>query len=76
MWSVRRQIGPRDRSRRPVPPPRLAAQDFGGVAASHRALSGAILSIECARTHTHAISTGAGAVFMRFGVGSRLCESP
>ena len=49
-----------------LPQPRHATSAAAGVAASHRALNGAILPIEGARTHAPAISTGALAVFRAF----------
>jgi hypothetical protein len=45
---------------------RYAAQQTGGVAASHRALSSTVLPIKAARTHARAISMGAVAVFCAF----------
>jgi hypothetical protein len=55
-----------------VPSPRLAAQRAADPATSHRALGGAILPIEAARTHTHDISAGAVAVFHAFEHGFQL----
>ena len=49
-----------------LPQPRHATSAVADVAASHRALNGAILPIEGARTHAPAISTDALPVFRAF----------
>ncbi len=49
-----------------LPQPRHGTSAAAGVVASHRALNGAILPIEGARTHAPAISTGALAVLRAF----------
>jgi hypothetical protein len=49
-----------------LPLSRHATSAAADVATSHRALDGAVLPIEGARTHAHAISTGALAVFRAF----------
>ena len=49
-----------------LPLPRHRESAAADVAASHRALDGAILLVEGARTNAHGISTGAVAVFRAF----------
>jgi hypothetical protein len=68
---------PRDRFWRPLPTPRRAAQCARGVASSHRGQGDAVLPIEAARTHAHAISTGAVAILRTFRRrSSALTRSP
>ena len=49
-----------------LPQPRHGELAAADLAASHRALNGAVLPIEGARTHASAISTGSLAVFRAF----------
>lgn len=64
--SERRAIGLRTAFCSALPALALAAQRASKVAASHVALDGAAIPIETARTHTHATTTGAVAVFPSF----------